>query len=172
MRIKHLNQIIVKGPWQGYAPRGNRITGAILETLVGMANKYAKSYVYPTHKTLLDRLERYHQVKISKRTLTYHLRRLELEGFIQRIRRIRRGKDGRLEGRSTLYKLGKGAKRWARWICKMARDSVKVWPEIWREYWTREKLRETVVDTDKDGRVRDPTPYLRLLGQIADMVTP
>ena len=162
---------LVKGR-QGYAPRANATTAAILETLVGMASKYRKEYVYPTHKTLLDRLERYHQVKVSKRTLVYHLRRLELEGFIQRIRRIRRGKDGRLEGRATLYKLAKKARRWVKWICKMARDSVRVWPEIWREYWTREKLKETVVDTDENGRVRDPTPYLRLISEIADMVTP
>ena len=68
--------------------------------------------------------------------------------------------------------LAKKARRWVKWICKMARDSVRVWPEIWREYWTREKLKETVVDTDENGRVRDPTPYLRLISEIADMVTP
>jgi len=79
--------------------------GAILETLGELSRRSGKGYCYPSQMTILNLCGRFYGVRRSRRTLNRCLRNLEERGFFHRIRRHRRGKDGSLILRSTLYKL-------------------------------------------------------------------
>lgn len=77
---------------------------AILGTLVGVSKTYGKKYCYPSQKTILRLVSKYHGFEFSRRTLNRDLKELEVDGFIRRVRRLtERGIHG---GRfsSTLYK--------------------------------------------------------------------
>lgn len=75
----------------------------ILSTLMGVINKYGKNYCMPSQKTILRLLQEHHKLKISRRCLCYHLKELEVQGYIKRFRRHRRGPVGKMEFRSTIY---------------------------------------------------------------------
>jgi len=79
---------------------------AILSTVAGVASAYGKRYCYPSQVKILRLLNSWHGVKISRRTLNRRLKVLQNEAFFERVRRIRRGRDGIMIFRSTLYKLG------------------------------------------------------------------
>lgn len=88
---------------------------AILSTLLGVIHKHRKNYCMPSQNTILRLLQTYHNIKMSRRTLCYHLKELELQGYLRRFRRHRRGLLGKMEFRSTIYyvlsKVRKAAKR-------------------------------------------------------------
>ena len=79
-------------------------SGAILGTLVGISKTYKKRYCFPSQNKILDLISRFHGFGISRRTLNRDLFELEKEGFIKRIRRLRRSGSGSLLFSSTLYK--------------------------------------------------------------------
>lgn len=76
----------------------------VLDTLVGIGRKNGKGYCYPSQKSILELMKRFHNMEFSRRTLNRELKFLELEGYIKRVRRHRRGSDGRMKFASTLYK--------------------------------------------------------------------
>ena len=76
----------------------------VLDTLVGIGRKHGKGYCYPSQKTILDLMEKFHNIRFCRRTLNRDLRNLERQGYITRIRRHRRGTDGKIRFASTLYK--------------------------------------------------------------------
>lgn len=78
---------------------------ALAAVFLGIAAKYNHRYCWPSHKAILRLLEKYHQIKVCERTLCYDLKKLEREGFFDRLRRLTR--KGINAGRftSTLYKL-------------------------------------------------------------------
>lgn len=80
---------------------------AIILTLNFYQGKYNKRYSFPSQNTLLANLKRFHKIEISKRTLNYHLRKLEDNYFIYRLRRISKNTAGCFIFNSTLYSLSK-----------------------------------------------------------------
>lgn len=76
---------------------------AILSVLFGISLRYEHRYCFPSQKTILRLLEKFHQVVVCRRTLCYDLDRMEKEGLIDRLRRLTR--KGIQAGRftSTLY---------------------------------------------------------------------
>jgi len=76
----------------------------ILLTLGELGRRSGKGYCYPSQAKILGLLRRFYGVRRSRRSLNRALKRLEELGFFQRIRRHKRGIDGTLVLRSTLYK--------------------------------------------------------------------
>jgi len=76
----------------------------VLDTLVGIGRKHGKGYCYPSQKTILELMERFHNVRFCRRTLNRDLGDLERQGYITRLRRHRRGTDGKIRFASTLYR--------------------------------------------------------------------
>ena len=76
----------------------------VVMSLLGIAKKYKGFYCFPSQKTILGCIEKYHGYGISIRSLNRDLRVLVDEGWIVRVRRIRRDSHGRLVFWSTLYK--------------------------------------------------------------------
>ncbi|MBA7683139.1 hypothetical protein ES703_91497 [subsurface metagenome] len=80
---------------------------AIILTLNFYQGKYNKKYSFPSQNTLLSNLKVFHKIEISKRTLNYHLKKLEDNYFIYRVRRISKNTAGCMTFNSTLYSLAK-----------------------------------------------------------------
>jgi hypothetical protein len=77
---------------------------AIIRTLAGVGLSHKKPYCYPSQVTILGLLDQYHGLSMSRRTLNRHLKVLEVCGFFERVRRHRKGADGKILFNSTLYK--------------------------------------------------------------------
>lgn len=92
----------------------------ILFVLTGLASHYKKSYVYPSQKTILEKLFGLYGLRMSRRTLCRHLKAFEQAGYITRRRRIERCPKRGTMFRSTLYEI----KRKAWLIVKSAVSSV------------------------------------------------
>ena len=80
---------------------------AIILTLNFYQGKYNKRYSFPSQKTLVSNLKRFHKIHISPRTLNRHLRKLEDNFYIYRLRRISKNPSGAMTFNSTLYSLAK-----------------------------------------------------------------
>ena len=80
---------------------------AIIQILNFYQGKYNNKYSFPSQKTLLSNLKRFHKEYISLRTLNYHLRKLEDNFYIYRHRRISQNPSGCMTFNSTLYSLAK-----------------------------------------------------------------
>jgi len=93
---------------------------AVLYALFGVAKAHSKHYCYPSQKHIMYLTKKYEKVSMSRRTLNRVIKKLEDEGYIERLRRHTKKKDGSLWLRSTLYKLKGKAYRWLgvlrRWI--------------------------------------------------------
>jgi len=77
---------------------------ALLISLLSVAKKHKKFYCFVSQKRLEELLRDFHKMVISNRTLNRDLRWLVDNGFISRLRRIRKGPDGKPLFTSTLYK--------------------------------------------------------------------
>lgn len=78
---------------------------AIVATLAAIQGKYGKHYCYPSQKTILSLVAKYHGVVMKRRQLNYRLRRLENDGVIHRQKRHSRGEDGKIKFATTLTNL-------------------------------------------------------------------
>lgn len=87
----------------------------ILETLAGLAGHHGRTWCYPSQEKLLELLKRFTGRTMSRRHLCRHLKALERDGYLRRIRRHKRARNGSLWLRSTCYVLG------GRWLCRAAR---------------------------------------------------
>jgi len=79
--------------------------GAVLGSFAELARRSGKGYCFPSQRTILVLVKQYHGIRRSRRSLNRHLSSLEGAGYFVRVRRHKRGKDGSLILRSTLYKL-------------------------------------------------------------------
>lgn len=117
---------------------------ALVTLIAGNADKFKKSYCYPSQDWLCAHLARFAGRRMSRRTLNRHLGGLEAGGWIKRIRRHRcspvasRG----FEFRSTLYTLTRRAFRWLAMSAGACRRAVR---------W---------------GRVTLPSQYIPLQGRV------
>jgi hypothetical protein len=87
----------------------------LLHLLYAVLAKHGKSYCYPSQEKILELLNTHYGITISRRTLNRWLAAMEGE-YIHRTRRHRRGKDGRILFRTTLYQFSKKALRLLRKI--------------------------------------------------------
>jgi len=78
---------------------------AILYALAGVALKYDKGYCYPSQAHILHLVQKWHKISMSRSTLNRILKEMEFEGWFERIRRHRRGPNGKILFGTTLYKL-------------------------------------------------------------------
>ena len=85
----------------------------VLQILLSLSRGKKRVWCYPSQHKLCELLRRYHGVNISRRTLNRWLSCLESSGFIRRIRRHRKGADGRPRFMSTCYVTLKKAFRYA-----------------------------------------------------------
>jgi hypothetical protein len=76
----------------------------VLGALLGIAKKHNKKYCWVSQKKLGELVGEFGGIWMSNRTLNRDLRFLEDDGWIQRVRRITMGDDGRFKFRCTLYK--------------------------------------------------------------------
>lgn len=68
-----------------------------------LSNASGKNYCYPSQEKILKLLERFYGVFIKRRQLNYILAYLEKERYIQRKRRLKKSKDGKIIFNTTLY---------------------------------------------------------------------
>jgi len=108
--LTHISKCFVN-PQQGYSPGFSLIGQRILETFFYLCQQSKKDYCWPSQLRLIEILNTVHGISISRRTLNYHLKALETNGFIRRIRRIKRGEKGQISFNSTLYCLLNKAKK-------------------------------------------------------------
>ncbi len=78
---------------------------AILFALAGVCRKHNKGYCYPTQQHILALVWKWNKISMCRSTLNLLLKDLESEGWFERIRRHRKGPDGKILFGSTLYKL-------------------------------------------------------------------
>ena len=81
----------------------------IMETLAGLAGHHERTWCYPSQEKILELLRKFTGRALSRRHLNRHLRALERDGLIRRVRRHIRDKTRGLLLRSTVYVL---AGRW------------------------------------------------------------
>ena len=94
----------------------------ILTYLISLCKFYKKGYCFPSQTKILSILKKDFNYTCSRRTLNYHLKRLVEQGFIKRIRRHTKGKDGNLVFRSTCYIILRKAYNFINYVyCKCKR---------------------------------------------------
>lgn len=69
---------------------------AILLTVFFVMRRYKSLWCYASQMRMLELLEKYHKIKISRRQLNYHLHDLRAEGHIKTWKRHKRDKFGRI----------------------------------------------------------------------------
>lgn len=132
IKLEHIIKRTGLSRGNSYYPKFNFIDQAILETFFYLCQKAGKQYCWPSQNGLLRILEQVHGLKISRRTLNYHLAALEDNGFIRRIRRIKRGKKGQIEFHSTLYQLLGKAKKLLKKLMRLIFRCKDHFKNLWR----------------------------------------
>jgi len=77
---------------------------AVLYTLLAVAKSHSKPYCWPSQVHICDLVEKFYKVDMSRRNLNRILDQLEDLKVIERVRRFRGLRDGRILFASTLYK--------------------------------------------------------------------
>lgn len=106
----------------------------IVQTLTGLAAHHGKTYCIPSQKTILHLVRTHTGRVMSPRTLNRHLAALERDGWIQRLRRHKRGRTGALELHSTLYHLKRRALAWLAGTAKAAAQILRNWAHVVDSY--------------------------------------
>ncbi|RLC84245.1 MAG: hypothetical protein DRJ03_14815 [Chloroflexi bacterium] len=136
---------------------------AIIYTIQGLISTTGKNYCWPSQAKLLYLLKEFYGVVISRRTLNYHLRRLEDQGFISRIRRIKRRPDGTLSLSTSLYFLGKKALRLLKNFARKTWHIVKHNPSWIKKNITAKGIQEIEKIPDPQEKARN---YLKFIQQL------
>lgn len=90
----------------------NATSMAIMQLVHGYFSKTKKSWTLMDQKWILDKLYKWHKVKIARSTLCYNLRILRRQGMLDTVSRHRRDpKTGEFVCRITLYKMTGKLKR-------------------------------------------------------------
>ncbi len=79
----------------------------ILRVLKDLGKHFARDYSFPSQAKMLDLLNRYHGLSMSRRTLNTDLASMEARGLIARTRRLSWGKFT-----STIYHITKNGRKW------------------------------------------------------------
>jgi len=82
----------------------------VISILTGLADHFGREWCKPNQDKICELMKRFHGRIMSRRNLNRHLGALERDGWIERIRRHRRARDGSLELHSTCYRLKRRAR--------------------------------------------------------------
>jgi len=136
---------------------------SVLITCAGVIRKYEGNWSTASQKKILDLLKTFHNIKIQRRQLGYHLADLRTEGFIRTIKRHHRDRDGTIHPTSSatcltikgcLFLYRKGV-AWALKHMKKLRDKYLP-PEPTGSRWeTAKKPRTPGVDPQGDNPFMD-----------------
>ena len=85
------------------------VMASVIQTMHKLESMHYKNYCYPSQKKILKLLEKYYNIDIKRRQLNYVLAYLEREEFIDRKRRLKKSKEGKIVFNTTLYWLKKKA---------------------------------------------------------------
>ena len=135
---------------------------AIIQTLNFYQGKYNKRYSFPSQNTLLSNLKCFHKIHISLRTLNRHLKKLEDNFYIYRLRRISKNTAGCFVFNSTLYSLAKKSYLYLSRLFNNLKDgfySIKKY--LHRRYLSSMKERE------EDKHFLSPDENIRRLRELA-----
>ena len=125
---------------------------AVLEILQSFNEHYKKRYCYPAQQTILQVLKKRYSLRICTRMLNYWLRDLEDAGWINRLRRLRRGITGKLEFWTTLYKL---TSKTMKLIYRKANQMLKLTGKFFKENFGKSpKATKTRVQQEIDDPER------------------
>ena len=127
------------------------LDNAIIMVISILIKKSRKKYCWPSQVSFLRLLRTYHKLKICRRTLNYHLKKLQEDQVISRLRRISRGSDGRPHFASTLYFIKKKAFIWMR---KQAEFLQKIGFVLYKDM--PGKIKGARSDSQAPGKVRRP----------------
>jgi hypothetical protein len=83
----------------------------LVNLLFGLAAHHGKLWCYPSQDKLCSLLQRFHGRTMSRRSVNRHLGGLVRDGWLQRLRRHKRGPGGGMEMHSTLYTFTRRAVR-------------------------------------------------------------
>ena len=83
----------------------------LVNLLFGLATHHSKLWCYPSQDKLCELLARFHGRTMSRRSVNRHLGGLVRDGWLKRVRRHCRGRDGMMEMHSTLYTFTRRAVR-------------------------------------------------------------
>jgi len=134
--LKHIT--LSKG--SEYHPKFNIIDQKILEVFFYLCQQAKKDYCWPSQTGILRIMETVHGITISRRTLNYHLKGLESNGFIRRIRRIKRGTGGQISFNSTLYQILNKAKKVLKSLFRLVSKCKKHFKDLSRAVELEPKL--------------------------------
>ena len=125
-----------------YFPKHSRIQDKILEVFFYLCQHSGKDYCWPSQSKIIDILNTVHGISISRRTLNYHLKALETNGFIRRMRRIKRGPSGQINFNSTLYCLMNKAKKVLKNLIRLIGRCKNHFKGLFREVELEPKLKK------------------------------
>ncbi len=126
--------------------------------LFKICSKYGKLYCYPSQKKLLNLLKEYQGEKKSIATINRWLRAIEDEGYIKRIRRIRRDPKLGMMFKSTMYSIT------AKGYQLLAKGGLAVWGILKALTKARDEKKS------KKGQVSGKDPYLSGVAPLKDFV--
>lgn len=84
---------------------------AIMMLVHGYFTKTRKAHTLMSQAWMLEHLQRWHGLKISRSTLNYNLAILRRQGMIDTVTRHKRERNGEFVCQVTLYKMTKGLRR-------------------------------------------------------------
>jgi len=114
----------------------------ILLIIQGLSKYHGKKYCYPSQIKVMELLKNRVGIKISIATLNRYLRVIEDQGWIRRIRRIKRDPVKGMIFQSTIYIISKTGYR------LLAKAGVKVW------FFAKKKVKKAVKTFDAPGVIR------------------
>lgn len=138
----------------------------LVETLAALAGHHGKRYCYPSQQKIIKLYRMTSSRRMSRPTLNRHLRALEVQGYITRTRRHRRGADGGLELHSTLYQFTRRAlamlqsngRRVAHWLATMAAPVQNLFASSRSRCLSPETIFLPQKQAYRGGRCADPPP--------------
>jgi len=93
----------------------------VLVILQGLSKYHGKKYCYPSQLKLMELLKARVSIQISIATLNRYLRVIEDQGWIRRIRRIKRDPVRGMMFQSTIYIISRNGYR------LLAKTGIKIW---------------------------------------------
>ena len=90
----------------------NPTAHAILSLIHGYLTKKKRTWSLISQSWMLEKLEEWYGIRISRACLSYNLALLRQYGLLESIKRHQRGPTGALECRVTLYKLTKAMRKY------------------------------------------------------------
>lgn len=132
----------------------------IVQTLTGLAGHHGKDYVIPSQRTILRLVKMHTGRSMSLRTLNRHLGALERDGWIQRLRRHKRGRTGALELHSTLYHLKRRALAWLAGTAVAAAKILRNFAQVVENYAVPLTAQNTnpMFESSSSGGRKPPPP--------------